>query len=102
VWTPTEVVDAALDAGKEARRDLRARGIDPKRCRRLVYSLENAPAGMLAAAELGWDVEQRRAHLAEVRRRLSDEPLLDRAPEPPRLFSLRMYLDLNAARAARG
>jgi hypothetical protein len=98
--TPSEVVDAALGAGAAARRDLDARGIDPNRCRHLVESLENALAGMLAAAELGWPVEPRRAHLAEVRRRLSDEPLLDRPPEPPRRFSLRLALDLNAARAA--
>jgi hypothetical protein len=99
--TPSEVVAAALDAGQKARRDLRARGIDPAACPRLLYALENAFAGMLAAAELGWPVRPRRRHLAEVRRRLADEPLLDRRPEPPRTFSLRLLQDLEAARQAR-
>lgn len=93
----------AMTAGREARANLKARGIaDPDaQCGRLLESLENAVAGAVAAVELDWPVAPRAAHLAEVRRRLQLEPLEDRPPEPPKLFSRRLLQDLTVARHAR-
>lgn len=99
--SPTETVLMALAAGAEARRDLRRRGIDPSACERLVESLENAYAGVVAAVELGWPVAPREAHLAEIRRRLEAEPLADHPPEPPKRFSRQLLKDLAAARRER-
>jgi hypothetical protein len=99
--SPADCADVAVDAAEQARRDLRERGVNPADCRPLLDALERAVAGVLAATELGWDVEPRRVYLDEVRRRLEQDPS-GRPPAPPRRSSLAMVRALVAIRAERG
>jgi hypothetical protein len=100
VASPADAVDIAL-AGERARRQLRERGMNPDRCKRLVRALENGVAGVIAARELAWDVASRYAYVDEVQRRLEEEPESDHAPQPPLRSSLRIFLELNEARRQR-
>jgi hypothetical protein len=82
--TPDEAREVAAQAVEDARLRLLERGLNPNGYPRLIEALRLAVEQVLAARELGDDVESRRHYLDEVLDALDATPVVDREPEPPR------------------
>jgi hypothetical protein len=82
--SPAEASEVAAQAVEDARLRLLERGLNPNGYPRLLEALARAVEQVIAARELGGDVESRRVFLYAVLDALDATPVVDRAPQPPR------------------